>query len=130
MKTNPRSIGPAELPLLQFISERGPCTVREVFDTFGSQNKWGRTTVLKTMERLRSKGLLERQEVDGVWRYRSLQTREELDNNLVGQFVADSLRGSIHPFVLFLQGQGEISETDKEALTLLVKQWEAEGEKP
>lgn len=104
--------------------------MREVFDTFGSQNKWGRTTVLKTMERLRSKGLLERQEVDGVWRYRSLQTREELDNNLVGQFVADSLRGSIHPFVLFLQGQGEISETDKEALTLLVKQWEAEGEKP
>lgn len=126
MKLN-QSLGAAERQLLQHIAESGPSSVRSVFETFGATHNWGRTTVLKTMERLRSKGFLVREEVDGLWHYRSVTDREELDAGLIGHFVKESLGGSLSPFVQFLKGQEQINAEDKEELMRLVRQWEEDS---
>ena len=47
----------------------GAATVAEVVERFGQPRGLARSTVLTMMERLRKKGHLSRQQVDGVYRY-------------------------------------------------------------
>ncbi len=75
-----KTVGDQELTLLRDIAETGPSTVGEVAERFGEPRGLARSTVLTMMERLRQKGHLEREQVEGVYRYSTL--------------VSDSLHGS------------------------------------
>ena len=50
----------AELSILRVLWRRGPSTVREVRDELNEQQETGYTTVLKMMQIMTEKGLLER----------------------------------------------------------------------
>lgn len=118
-------IGAAEFEILDFVAGHEETTVREVADHFAALRGWARTTVLKTMDRLRAKGLLSREEKDGVFRYRSSQPKQELQSLLIARFVRDTLGGSMSPFVAYLHGQAEISDSELESLKQLVAELEA-----
>lgn len=118
-------IGDSELDLLRYIAEHGDCTVREASDHFGETRGWGRTTVLKTVDRLMGKGLLTRSESEGVFRYRSTMTVAELERALVEQFFSRSLGGSLHPLVAYFDGQASVSDAELDELKELVRKLEA-----
>jgi predicted transcriptional regulator len=124
MKLNLK-VGAAEFEILNFVANHEDATVREVADHFGQLRGWARTTVLKTMDRLRAKGLLSREEKDGVFRYRSSQPKQELQSMLIARFVRDTLGGSMSPFVAYLHGQAEISDRELDSLKQLVAELEA-----
>jgi predicted transcriptional regulator len=105
-------IGSEELRLLRLIAERGPTTVREASETYGSAAGVRLTTVGQMMERLRKKGLLHREQDLGTLRYTSTVTSEELLEGVVREFVQNSLGGSISPFALYLAGGGTISDEE------------------
>lgn len=117
-------LGDSERELLVYIARNPDCTVRSVSDHFAAERGWGRTTVLKTMDRLMEKGHLTRKEVEGVFRYRSAFTETELQDRLIEQFLAGSLGGSISPLVAFLDGQSRVSPEELAELKALVKRLE------
>ena len=95
-------IGDQELALLTFIAERGSATVGEVAEEFGGPRNLARSTVLTMMERLRQKRRLTRKRVDGVFRYSSPNSRKDVLNEVVTDFVEKTLGGSLSPFVAYL----------------------------
>ncbi len=122
------TIGNAELDLLKHLADSGPASVRMVSDNYGQSRGIGRTTVLKTLDRLREKGYVDREEVAGSWHYRSIHSREELETGVISRFVEDALGGTIQPFVAYLHGQESLSAQDISDLKALVEKLEKGGE--
>ncbi len=110
------------MALLRFIAERGPVSVGEAAEEYGAPRDLARSTVLTMMERLRTKGHLERSSDGGVYRYQTVQRPAELMRGLVGQFVDRALGGSVSPFVSYLAERGEISDVELSELERLVEQ--------
>lgn len=120
-----KKIGAAEFEILTYVATCGDVTVREVAEHFAKTKGLVRTTVLKTMDRLREKGFLTREEKDGIFRYSSTQSRAELESMLIDRFVQDTLGGSLSPFVAYLSGQSEVSDEELRGLKDLVAELEA-----
>jgi predicted transcriptional regulator len=123
-----QTIGRAELELLRFITDHFPITVREVGEHLAATKGQTRTTALNMMERLREKGYLTREKVEGVYRYSPSQTKSQLARGLVRDFVQDALGGSLQPFVAYLTEEGDLSPQQLEELKALVQTLERRPE--
>ncbi len=117
----------AELEILTYIAENGPCPVRPVADYFAESKNYVRPTVLKMMERLREKGHLTRRRIDKVFVYQSVASADEIANMLVEEFVSGALDGSVSPVVAYLAGSEALSAEDIEQLRALIDKLEQEG---
>ena len=113
-------IGDQELALLTFIAERGSATVGEVAEQFGGPRNLARSTVLTMMERLRQKRRLTRKRVDGVFRYSSPNSRKDVLNEVVTDFVEKTLGGSLSPFVAYLTRSTDVSDEELAELERVV----------
>ncbi|MBN9500368.1 MAG: hypothetical protein BGO01_17135 [Armatimonadetes bacterium 55-13] len=118
------SVGRAEVEVLRFIAERGKATVTEVGDYLTETKGQTRNTALNMMERLRKKGFLDREKVDGVFRYFPSETKGTLFENFVDDFVQSVLGGSVAPLVAYLGSRAEVDERQLEDLRRLVKSLE------
>jgi predicted transcriptional regulator len=114
-----KSIGDQELALLRYLAESGPATVGEASEGFGEPRGLARSTVLTMMERLRQKGHLEREQVDGVYRYCSPVSSGDLLQGAVRSFVEKTLEGSVSPFVAYLTASAEVSTVSDSELAEL-----------
>lgn len=114
------SLGDRELALLRFIAERSGATVGEAAEGFGGPQGLARSTVLTMMERLRGKGLLRRRKVQGVYRYTSPASTDEVLRGVVQQFVEGTLGGSVSPFVTYLAERAEVSDDELAELEEIV----------
>jgi predicted transcriptional regulator len=124
------TIGNAELRLLNYVGEHEPITVREVADSLGAELGYVRTTVLQMMERLRKKGLLEREKVAGLFRYRTAKPRSGVMKSVVERFVQESLGGSLSPLLLYLSEAKGLDQEDVAHLNRIISELEEkEGEK-
>jgi predicted transcriptional regulator len=121
------ALGPLETDILRYIGDHYPISVAEVADHVGETTGHARTTVLTVMDRLRKKGFLTRQKVEGVYRFSPKVPNSELLKDLVKDFVETTLGGSVSPFVAFLAEGGEISEDDLNMLKRLVRKAKGKG---
>ena len=115
-----KSVGDQELALLHFIAEHGPATVAQAVEGFGQPRGLARSTVLTMMERLRKKGHLSRQQVDGLYRYATRTAPGDAVQHAVASFVDRTLGGSVTPFVTFLSEAHEVSDAELAELEELV----------
>jgi predicted transcriptional regulator len=114
------TIGDQELALLRWITERGPTTLRDAAEGYGAEAGLARSTVLTMMERLRKKGRLKRKRVEGVFRYESSVSADDLLTGAVRSFVEKTLGGSVSPVVAYLADTEEVSEEELAQLEALV----------
>ena len=122
-------IGRAEMDILRFIANNPPATVRAVADHIAETKGQTRTTALNVMERLREKGLLIREKADdGVFRYAPAESKAQMFEGIVRNFVDEALGGSLQPFVAYLARapKKQISDADLADLKRLVSELEAE----
>ena len=119
-----QKISQAELKLLSYINDHHPITVREVADHFAQSDAYARTTVLTLMERLRGKGHLVREQIDGLQRYAPAVPKESMQQSLVRDFVSRALGGSVSPFVAFLTHEAQVSDEELDDLKRLVAELE------
>ena len=122
------SVGNAELRLLNYVSENEPITVREVAESLGAELGYVRTTVLQMMERLRRKGLLEREKVSGLFRYRTAKSKSSVMRSVVDRFVKNSLGGSVSPLLLYLSEADGLSEEDVAHLNRMISELDQKGD--
>ena len=100
MKKNARRPTDAELTILQVLWDRGPSTVREVYKTLNSGKTVGYTTVLKFMQIMTEKGLVERDENCRPQLYRPCFPREQTERQLIKDLVDRAFGGSARRLVM------------------------------
>jgi BlaI family transcriptional regulator, penicillinase repressor len=107
MSLNPSSIasGPprptdAELAILRVLWRRGPSSVRQVMDALNRQQPTGYTTVLKMLQIMTEKGLVEREEEGRLHVYEPIQTESETQRQLLGDLLDRAFNGSARQLVL------------------------------
>jgi len=117
-----KTIGDQELALLQYIAEQDDTSVGEVAAGFGEERGLARSTVLTMMERLRGKSYLQRQQVEGVYRYSATGEQDSVVQGAVASFVEKTLQGSVSPFVAFMSHKADVSDSEQAELEALVAQ--------
>jgi BlaI family transcriptional regulator, penicillinase repressor len=124
----PVNIGRVELEILQFVTEHHPVSVRTVAEHVAETKGHVRTTVLNIMERLRKKGYLRRQKIDGLFHYSPTVPKGEFLRSMVRDFVNKTLGGSVSPFVAYLADEAELSPEELAELRKVVRELEPNGE--
>jgi predicted transcriptional regulator len=81
-----------------------------------------RSTVLTMMERLRTKGYLQRRQHEGLYRYQATRGPDSVLQGAVAQFVDNTLQGSVSPFVAYLSQRQQVSDNELAELEALVAQ--------
>jgi len=119
-------IGELEIQVLQEIWELQPCTERQVWDALCAQRQVGRTTVLKTIQRLEEKGILRRVAGDGPIRFRAVLKPQRVLSQLVRRFVDTVLGGSVDPLVSYLDGSKDLSAEDAQKLAAIARRFSDE----
>jgi len=123
------SLGELEMRVLQIVWEQQPCTEREVSDQLQDERGIARTTVLKTMQRLESKGLLRRRPDEAPVRFEATHEKQRLLPALVNRFVETVLGGEHDPLVAYLAEAGKLSARDLTTLRGIAKKMVAKREK-
>ena len=91
----------AELGILRVIWRLGPSTVREIHDEMRKdQPRMGYTTVLKLLQIMTEKGLVERDESQRAHVYRSSDSAESTQRMLVADLAERAFGGSAAQLVM------------------------------
>ena len=115
------TLGAGQLEVLRYVQDHHPVTVRQVADYLAATRGLTRTTALNVMERLREKGYLQREPIDGVYHYSPVQSKPQLLRGLVRNFVDTALGGSLEPFVAYLAEEVQLSPEERERLEQRVR---------
>ena len=117
----------AELAILHVLWERGDSTVREVRDVLNAQKDTGYTTVLKLMQIMLDKGLLERDDSQRTHVYKPKVPQEKTQRQLVGDLIDRAFSGSAQKLVLQALAAKKVSAEELEQIRSLLD--EIEGDK-
>lgn len=84
----------AELEILSVLWEKDAATVREVYEITNERKPTAYTTVLKLLQIMTEKGLVEADKTSRAHIYRALQPQTETQKNLVADLLDKAFRGS------------------------------------
>jgi BlaI family penicillinase repressor len=90
----------AELPILQVLWERGPLSVRDVMHALNESKPAGYTTVLKQIQIMTDKGLVEKDESRRPQIYRACCSETQTQRQLLSHLVQRAFGGSMKSMVL------------------------------
>ncbi|HVR43031.1 MAG TPA: BlaI/MecI/CopY family transcriptional regulator [Thermoanaerobaculia bacterium] len=102
----------SELAILRVLWDRGECTVREVHDVLSGSSPIGYTTVLKLMQIMTEKGLVERDETRRAHVYRSRATEQKTQRQLLHDLVDRAFAGSASKLVMQALASNRTSADD------------------
>ena len=119
----------AELEILRIIWSRGPSTVREVFDEMAKARNAGYTTVLKFMQIMLDKGLLQRTESHRVHTYESTVPQETTQRQLVRDLADRAFGGSPSSLVMQALAAKPASKNELAQIRQMLDEYERKGAK-
>jgi BlaI family penicillinase repressor len=90
----------AELAILRVIWQRGPSTVRDVWEQLSPEQGTGYTTVLKIMQIMCEKGLLTRDESDRSHVYRAARSEGQTQRQVIRHLLERVFSGSAPKLVM------------------------------
>ncbi|MDX1582368.1 MAG: BlaI/MecI/CopY family transcriptional regulator [Thermoanaerobaculia bacterium] len=90
----------AELAILRVLWERKRATVRDVHEELSRRNPTGYTTVLKLMQIMTDKGLVERDESNRAHVYRPKLSEQRTKRQLVGDLLDRAFGGATGELVM------------------------------
>lgn len=125
-KINPRPTD-AELAILRVLWERGPSTVREVHEALSHTHDSGYTTVLKLMQIMTDKGLVDRDESQRAHVYTSRHGEQRTQRQLLGDLIERAFGGSPAKLVMQALSSSKASAEDLSAIRNLLDQMEEEA---
>ena len=124
MKKNERPLKPSdgELRILRVLWERGPSTVREVFEKIENNANIGYTTVLKLMQIMHEKKFVQRDESTRSHVYNAAISREKTEERFVEDLLDSVFDGSKTRLVLQILGNSDASKEELAEISQLVQQ--------
>ncbi len=116
----------AELEILRVLWERGPSTVRQVHDAIGAARDTGYTTVLKLLQIMAEKGLVDRDQSQRSHVYRARYAEEETQRQLVQDLLARAFGGSAEKLVMQALSAKRASKAELDEIRRLLDKMKGE----
>ena len=117
----------AELAILRVLWERGPSTVREVHDSLSQSHDSGYTTVLKLMQIMTDKGLVDRDESQRAHVYTSRLGEQRTQRQLLGDLMERAFGGSPTKLVMQALSASKASAADLTVIRRMLDQLEEDA---
>jgi BlaI family transcriptional regulator, penicillinase repressor len=118
----------AELAILRVLWTEGPLSVRDVQAILDRSKPTGYTTVLKTMQIMADKGLVDRDDTVRPQIYRPRYSEDRTQKQLLTDLIQRVYGGSVKALVLHAIGTHKPSAEDLEKIKKLLDRFE--GDKP
>jgi len=110
-----------ELAILRVLWRRGPATVRQIHEDLLQERQQGYTTVLKTMQIMLEKGLLERDDSDKSHVYRPALAEQETQAGMLRDMLAKVFGGSTRKLVMAALKESPMSAAEEAELKALLE---------
>jgi predicted transcriptional regulator len=114
----------AELEILRVLWERGPSTVREVFEGISTIKPVGYTTVLKQMQVMHGKGLLSRSDRFRSHVYEPAHSRAQTQRQLAGSMLRQVFDGSARQLLQSALAGRKVERAELERIRELLEEYE------
>ena len=114
----------AELEILNVLWQRGAATVREVHDELSARKATLYTTVLKMLQIMTEKGLVERDESQRAHLYRARLAQDETQRQLLNDLLARAFDGSATKLVMQALSAKEASAEELTEIRALLDRFE------
>ena len=116
-----------ELAILKVLWEAGPRSVREIQGILNESKPTGYTTVLKMLQIMTEKGLVERDETVRPQIYRAKYSQEHTQRNLVSDLLQRAFGGSVKALVMQALATKKSAAKELEAIEKLLDRIEGES---
>ena len=116
----------AELAILRVLWTEGPLSVRDVQAILDRSKPTGYTTVLKTMQIMADKGLVDRDDTMRPQIYRARYSEDRTQKQLLTDLIQRVYGGSVKALVLHAIGTQKPSAEDLEKITKLLDRFEGD----
>src|SRR5262245_12306448 len=114
----------AELSILRVLWTRGPRSVREIQNVLNESKPTGYTTVLKLVQIMTEKGLVERDETCRPQIYRARYSQETTQRQILRDLIQRAFGGSVKSLVMQALATKKTSPEDLEAIEKLLDRFE------
>lgn len=111
-----------ELEILKVVWQRGPSTVREVYQDLLKQRKIAYTTVLTMMGILEQKGHLKKKAGEKAYVYTAAKPQAQVMDGMVKEFINRVFNGSSKPLLVHLVEDQGISPEELDEIETLVRE--------
>jgi BlaI family transcriptional regulator, penicillinase repressor len=118
----------SELEILRVLWERGPSTVREVYDALREKKDLGYTTVLKLLQIMTAKGTVRRNEQQRAHVYEACQPAMETKRQLVGDVLQRVFEGSASELMIHALEGRRTSKKELDELRRLLDEYEGRSQ--
>lgn len=123
-RKQPRRPTSTELDILRVLWDRGPSTVREVYEVLARTKAIGYTTVLKLLQIMTVKGTVVRNEDARAHVYEARQPAENTKRQLVGDLLQRAFSGSASDLMLHALAGKKTSRKEIEEIRRMLDEYE------
>ena len=109
-----------ELSILRVLWEAGPRSVRDIHGILNESKPTGYTTVLKMLQIMTEKGLVDRDETVRPQIYRAKYSQEQTQRHLVSDLLQRAFGGSVKALVMQALASKKSSPKDLDAIEKLL----------
>ena len=127
MASKPPRPTDAELAILNVLWEAGPNSVRDILHILNQEKPTGYTTVLKLLQIMTEKGLVDRDETVRPQIYRARYTRAQTQRRLLTDLLHRAFDGSVRELVLQALATKKSTPEELEAIEKLLDRFEGES---
>ena len=113
-----------ELTILRVLWDQGPRSVRDILNILNDTKPTGYTTVLKMLQIMTDKGLVERDETVRPQIYRARRSQEQTQRQLLSDLVQRAYGGSVKSLVMHALATKKSSPQDLAAIEKLLDRFE------
>jgi len=110
-----------ELAILRVLWRRGSATVRQIHEDLLQERQQGYTTVLKTMQIMLEKGLLERDEAGKSHVYRAALAEADAQSGMLKDLLAKVFGGSTRKLVMAVLKESPMSSEEEAEIKALLE---------
>ncbi len=114
----------SELEILRVLWERGPSTVRDVYEALLEKKDLGYTTVLKLLQIMTAKGSVRRNEDQRAHVYEACHPATETKRQLVGDVLQRVFQGSASELMIHALEGRRTSKKELDELRRLLDEYE------
>jgi predicted transcriptional regulator len=124
MRPASATLTPQELELMKIVWQKGPVTVRDVYETLLERRKIAYTTVMTMMRVLERKGYVKTRRENRAFVYRPARPERQVLRSMVREFVDRVFNGSAQPLLVHLMEDRRLSPKELEELERLIREAE------
>ena len=124
MKQEPQKPTASELEILRVLWNRGPSTVREVYDSLREKKTLGYTSVLKLLQIMTTKGTVRRNESQRAHVYEACLPAEQTKRQIAGDMLQRVFEGSASELMMHALAGGRTSPEEIKELREMLDEYE------